>query len=195
MEGADLDGVYSAIDFLKEAREKGEGFDPGKTVVVVGGGDVAVDCAVTAKLLGATDVRILYRRSIEEAPAEMAEFEYALNLGIGITTGFYPVAAKGNGKLEEIEAAGFKDKAAGMKLSADTLVFATGQKAEDQSRVAAVKLTDKGTIAADDNGIAGDGIFAAGDIVNGGQTVVEAVAEAKKAAAAIVDYLEEKGVK
>ena len=95
----------------------------------------------------------------------MAEFAYALNLGIGITTGFYPVAAKGNGKLEEIEAAGFKDKAAGMKLSADTLVFATGQKAEDQSRVAAVKLTDKGTIAADDNGIAGDGIFAAGDIV------------------------------
>ncbi len=195
IEGADLDGVYSAIDFLKEAREKGEDFDPGSTVVVVGGGDVAVDCAATAKLLGAKDVRILYRRSIEEAPAEMAEFEYALNLGVGITTGFYPVAAKGEGRLQMVEAAGFTDPAAEMKLSADSLVFATGQKAEDQRAVADVCITDKGTIEVDDNGLAGDRIFAAGDIVNGGQTVVEAVAEAKKAAAAMIDYLEGKGVK
>lgn len=195
MEGANLDGVYSAIDFLKEAREKGEAFKPGNTVVVVGGGDVAVDCAATAKLLGAEDVRILYRRSIEEAPAEMAEFEYALSLGIGITTGFYPVAIKGNDKLEVVEAAGFRDKEATMRISADTLVFATGQKAEDQKAIAAVELTDKGTIIVDDNGIAGEKIFAAGDIVNGGHTVVEAVAEAKKAAAAMIAYLEEKGVK
>ncbi|HIU25305.1 MAG TPA: FAD-dependent oxidoreductase [Candidatus Copromorpha excrementigallinarum] len=195
IEGADLKGVYSAIEFLKEAREKGEGFDPGRTVAVVGGGDVAVDCAVTAKLLGAEDVRILYRRSIEEAPAEMTELEYALKLGIGITTGFYPVAAVGEGRLQWIEAAGFRDASAKMKLSVDTLVFATGQKAEDQKAVADVKLTDKGTIAVDDNGSAGGGIFAAGDIVNGGQTVVEAVAEAKKAAAAMIEYLEEKGVK
>lgn len=195
IEGADLDGIYSAIDFLKKARENGQAFDPGNTVVVVGGGDVAVDCAVTAKLLGAEDVRILYRRSIEEAPAEMAELEYALSLGIGVTTGFYPVAAKGEGRLQIVEAAGFRDKTAIMKFSADTLVFATGQKAEDQTAVAAVTVTDKGRIAADDNGIAGDGIFAAGDIVNGGKTVVEAVAEAKKAAAAMMDYLEGKGVK
>ncbi|MDD6191298.1 MAG: FAD-dependent oxidoreductase [Firmicutes bacterium] len=195
IEGAELSGVYSAIDFLKEARVKGEDFNPGKTVVVVGGGDVAVDCAAAAKLLGAEDVRILYRRSIEEAPAEMEEFKYALSLGIGITTGFYPVAAKGEGKLETIEAAGFRDEAAKMTISADTLVFATGQKAEDQKAVAAVDVTEKGTIAVDENGAASDKYFAAGDIVNGGQTVVEAVAEAKKAAAAMIAYLEEKGVK
>lgn len=195
IEGADLDGVYSAIDFLKNARENGEKFNPGRTVVVVGGGDVAVDCAVTAKLLGAEDVRILYRRSIQEAPAEMAELEYALSLGIGVTTGFYPVAARGEGKLQSVEAAGFRDDIAEMKFSADTLVFATGQKAEDQKSVASVELTDKGTIVADENGIAGEKFFAAGDIVNGGATVVEAVAGAKKAAAAIIAYLEEKGVK
>ena len=94
-----------------------------------------------------------------------------------------------------VEAAGFTDPAAEMKLSADSLVFATGQKAEDQRAVADVCITDKGTIEVDDNGLAGDRIFAAGDIVNGGQTVVEAVAEAKKAAAAMIDYLEGKGVK
>ncbi|MEI3503160.1 MAG: hypothetical protein V8Q42_05640 [Anaerovoracaceae bacterium] len=59
-------------------------------MIVVGGGDVAVDCAVTAKLLGAEDVKIIYRRSIEEAPGNMVEFQYALSLGIGITTGMAP---------------------------------------------------------------------------------------------------------
>lgn len=195
MAGSDLEGVYSAIDYLKAARTGVENFNAGKTVVVVGGGDVAVDCAATAKLLGAEDVRILYRRSIEEAPAEMEELKYATELGIGITTGFYPVAAKGEGKLEMIEAEGFRDEKAKIVISADTLVFATGQKAENQKEVADVTLTDKGAIAADESGIAGDGIFAGGDIVNGGKTVVEAVAEAKKAAAAIIAYLEEKGVK
>lgn len=195
IEGADLKGVYSAIDFLKEAKTKGEKFDPGKTVIVVGGGDAAVDCASTAKLLGAEDVRILYRRSIEEAPAEMDQFKYVLSLGIGITTGFYPVAAKGEKKLEAVEAAGFRDKEAKMVLRADTLVFATGQKPEKQEMLPGLTITDKGTIAAAETGSVKENIFAAGDIVNGGATVVQAVAEAKNAAASIIAYLEKKGVR
>lgn len=196
IDGIELDGVYAAVDFLKEARTKAEGCNPGKKVLVVGGGDVAVDCAVSAKLLGAEDVKIVYRRTLEEAPGNMTEFHYALSLGIGMTTGMAPAAVKGNGKVEAVEFKGFRDEAAELTLSADTIVFATGQKAEDMAAVAGVKVTDKGTIAADDAGATDvEKIFAAGDIVNGGKTVVEAVAAGKVAAASMIAYLEKKGVK
>ena len=196
IDGIELDGVYAAVDFLKEARTKAEGFNPGKKVLVVGGGDVAVDCAVSAKLLGAEDVKIVYRRTLEEAPGNMTEFHYALSLGIGMTTGMAPAAVKGNGKVEAVEFKGFRDEAAELTLSADTIVFATGQKAEDMAAVAGVKVTDKGTIAADDAGATDvEKIFAAGDIVKGGKTVVEAVAAGKVAAASMIAYLEKKGVK
>ena len=194
--GANLKGVYSAIDFLKEARTKKKDFDPGNRVVVVGGGDVAIDCAVTAKLLGADDVRILYRRSIEEAPANINEFHYALSLGIGVTTGLYPVAAKGTKTLlKTVEAAGFYDKKAKAEFSADTLVFATGQSPEDMSKIGDLDLDHKGRIKVKKGGKAGGKFFSGGDVVNGGKTVVEAVAEGKEAAASIIAYLEKKGVK
>ena len=190
LKGAELKGVYSAVDFLKEARTKKKDFDPGKRVIVVGGGDVAIDCAVTAKLLGAEDVRILYRRTIEEAPANINEFHYALSLGIGITTGLYPVAATGTKtKMNKVEAVGFYDKKAKAEFSADTLVFATGQKAEDQTGLG-VEVTEKGLVKVKKGGKAGGKFFAAGDVVNGGKTVVEAVAAGKEAAASMIAYLE-----
>lgn len=194
IDGIDKDGVYAAVDFLKEARTKQDNFDPGKKVLVVGGGDVAVDCAVTAKLLGAEDVKIVYRRTLEEAPGNMTEFQYALSLGIGITTGMAPAAINGGSKVETVDFKGFRDEAAKLTLSADAIVFATGQTPEDMKAVAPVEVTEKGTIKAQD-GEAGGKYFAAGDIVNGGKTVVEAVAEGKAAAAAMIAYLEKKGVK
>lgn len=196
IEGIELPGVYPAVDYLKAAKSGAAGFNAGNRVLVVGGGDVAVDCAVTAKLQGAEDVKIIYRRTIEEAPGNLNEFQYALSLGIGMTTGMAPDSIVGNGKVEAVNFKGFRDEAAKLTLSADTIVFATGQKAEDVSDIAGVNVTDKKTIATDDNGITNvDGIFAAGDIVNGGKTVVEAVAAGKVAAASIIKYLEEKGVK
>lgn len=196
IEGIDLPGVYAAVDYLKAARSGAEGFNAGKRVLVVGGGDVAVDCAVTAKLQGAEDVKIVYRRTIEEAPGNLNEFQYALSLGIGMTTGMAPDSIVGDGKVEAVNFKGFRDEAAKLTLSADTIVFATGQKAEDVSAIAGVDVTEKKTIAADANGITNvDGIFSAGDIVNGGKTVVEAVAAGKVAAFSIMQYLEKKGVK
>lgn len=194
IDGIDKDGVYAAVDFLKEARTKKTDFDPGKKVLVVGGGDVAVDCAVTAKLLGAEDVKIVYRRTLEEAPGNMTEFQYALSLGIGITTGMAPAAINGSSKVETVDFKGFRDEAAKLTLSADTIVFATGQTPEDMEAIAPVKVTEKGMIKAP-KGKAGGKYFAAGDIVNGGKTVVEAVAAGKEAAAAMIAYLEAKGVK
>ena len=192
--GIELAGVYAAVDYLNAARSKKAGFEAGKKVIVVGGGDVAVDCAVTAKLLGAEDVKIVYRRTLEEAPGNINEFHYALSLGIGMTTGMAPAAIKGADKVEAVEFKGFRDEAAQLVLSADTIVFATGQTAEDQTAVAPVNVAEKGLIKAP-KGKAGGKFFAAGDIVNGGKTVVEAVAAGKEAADAMIAYLEKKGVK
>ena len=193
IEGIEKAGVYSAVDYLKAARSGQAGFEAGKKVIVVGGGDVTTDCAVTAKLKGAEDVKIVYRRTIEEAPANIEEFHYALSLGIGITTGMAPAAIKGADKVEAVEFKGFRDDSQ-LVLEADTIVFATGQVAEDMSVVAPVKIADKGLIKAP-KGKAGGKFFAAGDIVNGGKTVVEAVAAGKEAADAMIAYLEKKGVK
>jgi dihydropyrimidine dehydrogenase (NAD+) subunit PreT len=190
--GNELSGVFTAVDFLKKARIERENFTFGDKVVVIGGGDVAVDCAVSAKLLGASDVRIVYRRTIEEAPAEMNEFQYALSLGIGIITNMSPVELKGGTSLESVAFDG-RDQKSGLKLAADAVVFATGQKAEcinDKN----LKLTEKGYIEVDGNFNTGiPGVFAAGDIANSGGTVVEAVRDGKNAATSIINWLEEKG--
>jgi len=195
--GIDLKGAYAANEYLKKARSGAKGFNPGKKVVVIGGGDVAVDCAVTAKLLGAEDVKIVYRRTLEEAPGNMTEFQYALSLGIGITTNMAPAEVIGTKKVEAIAFDGRKkvSEKSGLKLEADTVVFAIGQGAEDVSDLVAVDTDDKGMIKANKNGKTNvKKYFAAGDIVNGGKTVVEAVAQGKAAAAAMVAFLE-KGVK
>ena len=189
--GTELKGVYAAADYLKAARTSGK--QEGKKVVVIGGGDVAVDCAVTAKLLGAEDVRIVYRRTLEEAPGNMNEFQYALSLGIGMTTNMAPAAIEGAGRVEAMTFTGREGKLDGseLKLACDTVVFAIGQKAEPVEGVAA---NEKGGVAAEEGKTNVAKVFAAGDIVNGGKTVVEAVAAGKEAAAAIAAYLE-KGVK
>ena len=191
IDGTDLDGVYAAADYLKAARTTET--QPGKKVVVVGGGDVAVDCAVTAKLLGADEVKIVYRRSLEEAPGNMNEFHYALELGVGITTNMAPKAVEGDGKVNAITFTGREGVLDGseLKIACDTVVFAIGQAPE---AVEGVEANAKGGVAAEAGKTNIAKVFAAGDIVNGGKTVVEAVAAGKEAAAAIIEYLE-KGVK
>lgn len=172
IEGTDLKGVYTAVDFLKEMYEKNGNVDLGEDVVIVGGGDVAMDCATSAKQAGVKNVSIVYRRTIEEAPANIQELNYAYSLGVPIHTRFAPERIHGNGKVELVE---FKswDEVSTMNLKASTVVFAIGQKLED-----------------DYEGIEkGNGVFVAGDAKNGGKTVVKAVAEGKGAALEILAYL------
>lgn len=194
--GTDKQGVWTAIDFLKKGRTEKESFKPGENVLVIGGGDVAVDCAVTAKLLGAKNVHIVYRRTIEEAPANMTEFKYALKLGIGITTNMAPSEVLGSKNVEGMTFKG-RDGVSELKLKADAVVFAIGQKPEDMAAIAGVKVTEKGNIKAGKCGKTNLAkVFAAGDIVNGGKTAVEAVKEGKGAADSIIAYLKKKeGVK
>ena len=154
-----------------------------------------MDCAVSAKLAGAKNVRIVYRRTIEEAPANMTEFEYALSLGIGITTEMAPAELVGTDKVEFAMFDG-RDGVSGAKFKADAVVFAIGQGPEAVDGFAAVATDDKGSVKVSEQfETNNEKVFAAGDIVNGGKTVVEAVAEGKAAAASIMAYLEKKGVK
>lgn len=194
--GTDLEGVTTAVEFLKAARDSKGTFNPGKNVIVIGGGDVAMDCATTAKLLGADKVAIYYRRTLEEAPANMTEIQYAISLGVTITTNFAPAEITGDKHVEFMLFNG-RDGLSSAKVAADTVVFAIGQAPEDLTKIAPVKVTEKGTIVANSKGKTNvAGVFAAGDAVNGGKTVVEAVAAGKEAAAEIIDYLTKKeGVK
>lgn len=189
--GNDLNGVKYAIEFLKDARASDGTMKVEGNVIVIGGGNVAMDCAATAKLLGAERVSIVYRRTIEEAPADIAELEYVQALGISIFTKFAPKEIiEDDGKVAGLIATGTDDYS-DLKLKADIIIFAIGQEAEDIKKIAPIELNENGTIACDINkGFTNiEGIFAAGDIVNGGKTVVEAVAQGKSAADTIIKYL------
>ena len=185
--GTDKAGVVTAVDFLKAARTSGGTYNPGKKVVVIGGGNVAMDCAVTAKLLGA-ETALVYRRSIEEAPAEMAEIQHIVDLGVSITTNFAPAEILGGDKVEAMKFKG-RDGVSEATIACDTVVFAIGQAAEDMTAVAPVAVNDKGLIVVEGSKTNVAGIFAAGDVAHGGKTVVEAVAAGKIAAVEIMDYL------
>ena len=185
--GTDKAGVVTAVDFLKAARTSGGTYNPGKKVVVIGGGNVAMDCAVTAKLLGA-ETALVYRRSIEEAPAEMAEIQHIVDLSVSITTNFAPAEVVGGDKVEAMKFTG-RDGVSEATIACDTVVFAIGQAAEDMTAVAPVAVNDKGLIVTTGSKTNVAGIFAAGDVAHGGKTVVEAVAAGKIAAVEIMDYL------
>lgn len=196
--GMDIDGVTNAVEFLERARSTDGKIDIGNDVLVIGGGDVAMDCAATAKLVGAERVNIVYRRTVEEAPADIKEIQYVQSMGVNMYTKFRPKEVVGeNGKVVGLIAEGADDYSE-LKLKADTIVFAIGQAPEDVNSIAGLELVNTGCIKADpENGNTNvEGIFAAGDIVNGGKTVVEAVAQGKAAANSIVEYLAKKeGVK
>lgn len=191
--GTDLDGVTNAVEYLGAAKPSNGDINPGSHVVVIGGGDVAMDCATTARQLGAEKVMILYRRTREEAPAHKIEMTYVESLGVHMHYGFTPAEILGeNGKVTAIKGTGFRDSST-IQLQCDKVIFAIGQKPDDSVKsIADIKFSPKNTIVADEESDCRTDvpyIFAGGDIVNGGKTVVKAVAVGKTAAASIDSYL------
>ena len=208
----EVKGVVTYTDFLVALRE--ERFEEfgkqirGKTVAVIGGGSVAMDCIESASRLGARDVYLIYRRSFAQMPAEEEERLDALRLGIHFLLLNQPVdyltgsdgRVKGlklvrtrlgdpdeSGRRRPIEVEGSE-----WVLDVDFVIEAIGQtpdEAVDWST--AVKVDKKGLIVAEeDTGRTSNGrIFAGGDIVRGPGLVVEAVQDGKVAARAIVREL------
>ncbi|AKN31695.1 dihydropyrimidine dehydrogenase [Clostridium carboxidivorans P7] len=190
VKGADLEGVVNGVDFLGKAKTNKGDVKVGSHVIVIGGGDVAMDCASTAKLLGCEDVKIIYRRTIEKMPADVKEREYIQSLNIPIFTGFKPSEITGNGgNVASFKAEGMFDGSAAVELTADMIIFAVGQEPEDVKAIVDVKVDGKGIVATEDCRTNVSDVFAAGDIVEGDKTVVQAVALGKLAGESIDSYL------
>ncbi|UCD87910.1 MAG: FAD-dependent oxidoreductase [Desulfobacterales bacterium] len=209
----DFDGVVDCITFLREINLGTPPAHKGR-LVVLGGGNAAIDSARVAKRLGYDDVVILYRRTREEMPASPWEIEDAIEEGIDIEFLTAPVRVEGsNGKATGLACIrmtmGEPDETGRRKpvpiegseftVKADVIVAAIGQRS-DLSFLGnghGVDISGRNTIEADPVTAATNipGIFAGGDVASGPRIVVEAVAFGKQAAISIDRYLKGEDIK
>ena len=205
IEGTELKGVIYALDLLRKTNS-GEEIDVGDRVVVIGGGNVAMDAARTALKLGAKDVSILYRRSREEMPANPWEVKEAESEGVKIS--FLASPTKILGEDEQVTAI----KCVRMELrkpdetgrrrpipiedsefttELDTLILAIGETPDLSLLPEEIEVSEQNTILADPVTMKTNlpGVFAGGDVVSGPATVIEAIAAGKRAALSIDRYL------
>jgi len=211
VEGESLPGVMDGIRFLR-AVNLGEKVEIGKKTVVIGGGNTAVDCARTAKRLGAEEVTIMYRRSQAEMPASAEEV--AALKEEGIRTEFLTTPTRffsENGRLAKMECIRMKlgePDASGrprpipiegseFTTSVDTVIAALGQTPETGFvKELGLSLSREGMIEIDPKTGATnvDGVFAGGDVATGPAFVIDAIAAGKKAARSIDLYLQGKPI-
>ncbi len=205
--GADLDGVLLNIPFLRDVN-LGKEVKVGKKVVVLGGGNVAFDCARTALRLGATDVHIACLESRDGMLATSEEIGWGEEEGITIhNLQTFTRIVSDNGRASGVECLDVKsfefdskgrlhaEAIPGSKhvLPADTVIFAIGQLPELEliEGTGGVNTTGRHTVEVDPITLAtGEkGIFAAGDAVTGTASVIEAIAAGRRAATSIDQYL------
>jgi heterodisulfide reductase subunit A-like polyferredoxin len=205
VEGEDLPGVLKGVDFLRSAA-LGQEVSLGKRVVVIGGGNVAVDVALTAKRKGGEEITLVCLEKREEMPAWDYEIEEALEEGIRIVNSLGPKRFFKKG--EKVGGVEFKtcvsvfddqcrfnpsyDERDLTTLEADTVIVAIGQAADlSFARSEEIPLGPRGGLQADpltlETGM--DGVFCGGDALYGPKSVVDAVACGKEAAESINRYL------
>lgn len=217
--GEDLIGVYSANEYLTRSNLM-RAYDPnsdtpilrGKIVITVGGGNVAMDAARTAKRLGAERSIIVYRRTKEEMPARAEEVHHAEEEGIEFMLLAAPVAYLGDEKkrlraaviqrmeLGEPDESGRRRpvpiKGSEFEMPVDVAIVAigTGPNPLISSTTPQLRLNKYGYIEVDPQTGATNipGVYAGGDIVTGAATVIEAMGAGRRAAAAINEYLKNK---
>ncbi|HZZ85123.1 MAG TPA: NADPH-dependent glutamate synthase [Anaeromyxobacteraceae bacterium] len=220
--GENAGQVYSANEFLTRVNLMGGDKFPyldtpirlGKSVVVIGAGNTAMDCLRVAKRLGAPTVRCVYRRSEAEAPARIEEIRHAKEEGIEFFFLHGPIAIladdDGNvtGMKVERMVLGEPDEKGRRKpvgtgefhtLECDTVISALGTKANPivTESTPGLALNKWGNIAADDGkpqstqATSLPGVFAGGDIVTGGATVILAMGAGRRAARSIAAWLKE----
>ncbi|KAF1085289.1 Iron hydrogenase 1 [Sporotomaculum syntrophicum] len=201
-----LEGVWTGIQYL-EQNVKGLDTNTGKEVVVIGGGNTAIDCSRTALRNGAEKVTILYRRCREEMPAEPYEIEEAEHEGVGMMFLIYPekIEIKGDKKilrclkmqLGEPDRSGRRRpipiEGSEIIIEADTVIAAIGQSTDTRFLYndLPVRLNKWGDV--DINGrtfeTSESKIFAGGDCVTGPATVIQAIAAGRHAAESIDSFL------
>jgi len=213
IEGAELAGVIDALDFLRN-RALGTGMDcHGKRIVILGGGNQAVDAARSAIRLHAEKVTILYRRTRQEMPAYEEEIKEALDEGIELVTLAVPKRVVGTNSsatgIEFMKAELGKGEADGRRravpiegsetvIECDIVMPAIGQivSTEAVDFPGGPELTDWGTIKIDPVTLktSTERILSGGDCVRGASTVVEAVADGQRAAMSIDKMLGGPGI-
>jgi len=204
---AELEGVYDAVDFLREVN-LGNHTQPGKRVVVVGGGNVAVDAARSALRLGCEEVHVVYRRSLTEMPAYAEEIEGALAEGVRIHYLTAPLEILGTERVTGLKCiktelgppdAGGRRRPVPVEgsefaMNCDTVIPAIGQTPEVSCVIGAtdLRLTRRGTFQVNPYTMQTTipRVFAAGDAVTGPASVIEAVASGYKAAEGIHRYIQ-----
>lgn len=203
-EGEGLEGVYQAVTFLKDLA-LGRAVKIGRRVGVVGGGNVAMDAARTALRLGADEVHIIYRRSWEQMPADEEEIEETKEEGIRFHLLQTPVKVHGDGRMTAVECIkmelGEPDDSGRRRpipiegsefiFELDMLIPAISQK-PDTDWIVGIERTRWGTLVVDEETCmtSKKGVFAGGDAVLGPRTVIDAVATAKRASKAILEYFD-----
>jgi glutamate synthase (NADPH/NADH) small chain len=214
--GENLKGVYSANEYLTRvnlmaAYQFPQSDTPvlrGENVATIGGGNVAMDAARTAKRLGAQTSRIVYRRTRKEMPARVEEIHHAEQEGIEFEFLVAPIEVLGNAKkwvtglkcvrmqLAEPDASGRARPVilpgSEFIVPCDVVVVAIGSRANPllTSTCPELKLNQWGNIIVDERGMTSlPGVFAGGDIVRGAATVILAMGDGKRAAKAIDEFL------
>ncbi|MHA1729597.1 MAG: NAD(P)-binding protein [Promethearchaeota archaeon] len=211
IDGEDLEGVYHGVNFLRDVN-LGKESKIGKRVVVIGGGDVAIDSVRTAIRLG-SEAFILYRRSRKEMPALSWEVEEAEEEGVKFHFLATPVKIIGkDGKVSKIECIKMKlgelDKSGRRKpipikgseftIDVDTIIPAIGQRPDNSflSKDDNFNLSKWETFEVNSDTLMTNvkGIFAGGDNVSGPKTAIEAIAYGNNAAESIDKYLQGKTI-
>lgn len=199
--GADLKGVENAIDFIAAIRqaERKSSVPVGGNVVVIGGGNTAIDAAIQAKRLGANSVTLVYRRGEANMSATAWEIELARSHGVVMRLWAAPLAIEGITHAERMtfnemtETDGvYQSLGTTFTLPTDHVLLAIGQ-AMNKAGLDALAL-DGGKIVADASGMTSmPGVFAGGDCINSGEDLtVQAVEDGKRAAIAIDQFLRNK---
>ncbi|MCW4024493.1 MAG: FAD-dependent oxidoreductase [Candidatus Bathyarchaeota archaeon] len=193
--GETLGHVHFAIDYLRSP----DAYKLGKNVVILGAGNVAMDAARTAIRKQHSEVTILNNRSAEEIRADKAEVEMAIIDGVNLLHSRQVVRIMDDSvKCVKVDKVIGEDGSECLKedfqccsdLPADSVIIAIGQgPGAEVVTVGNAKVTQRGLIQADEFGkTSQEGVFAAGDVVTGPRTVIEAVAFAKRASEKIEEY-------
>jgi len=213
VEGEDLDGVVQGLDLLREIKlaqveDQGVQFRLGERVEIIGGGNTAIDAAVSARKLGGQEVTVRYRRTEQEMPAWRDEIDVAQKEGVEFEFLCAPRRFLGEkGRLQRVEymrmRLGEKDASGRPRpipiegseflIEADTVVIAVGQTTQ-RGLLERFETDVRGCIQADEQTMATsvEGVFSGGDVINGGDTAVRAVGDGRKAAFAMDEYIRKK---
>lgn len=217
--GENLIGVMSSNEYLTRVNlmdaANPESDTPvllGKNVAIIGGGNTAMDSVRTARRLGANRAMIVYRRSEEEMPARIEEVKHAKEEGIEFLTLHNPIAYYGDEKgrvkrmvlqkmeLGEPDASGRRSpveiKGATEEIEVDEVVVSVGVSPNPliPSSIKGLQVSKWGTIVVNQDSMQSDlpDVFAGGDIVRGGATVILAMGDGRRAAASMDQYLKSK---